>query len=50
MRFAWTDDFGFTEMYAQEESPRVIAAVRDVVRAVRSGRPLAEPVAASDAE
>jgi aspartyl-tRNA(Asn)/glutamyl-tRNA(Gln) amidotransferase subunit A len=28
MRFAWTDDFGFTEMYAQEESPRVIAAVR----------------------
>jgi Asp-tRNA(Asn)/Glu-tRNA(Gln) amidotransferase A subunit family amidase len=28
MRFAWTDDFGFTEMYAQAESPRVIAAVR----------------------
>ena len=29
MRFAWTDDYGFTDMYAQEESPRVIAAVRD---------------------
>jgi aspartyl-tRNA(Asn)/glutamyl-tRNA(Gln) amidotransferase subunit A len=29
MRLAWTDDFGFTEMYAQEESPRVIKAVRD---------------------
>jgi pimeloyl-ACP methyl ester carboxylesterase len=28
----------------------VIEAVRDVVRAARSGRPLAEPVAASDAE
>jgi Asp-tRNA(Asn)/Glu-tRNA(Gln) amidotransferase A subunit family amidase len=28
MRFAWTDDFGFTEMYAQAESSRVIAAVR----------------------
>jgi hypothetical protein len=28
----------------------VITAVRDVVRAARSGGPLAEPVAASDAE
>ena len=32
MRFAWTDDFGFTEMYAQAESPRVIAAVREAPR------------------
>jgi aspartyl-tRNA(Asn)/glutamyl-tRNA(Gln) amidotransferase subunit A len=32
MRFAWTDDFGFTDMYAQEESPRVIAAVRDAAQ------------------
>lgn len=28
MRFAWTDDFGFTERYAAEESPEVIALVR----------------------
>jgi aspartyl-tRNA(Asn)/glutamyl-tRNA(Gln) amidotransferase subunit A len=32
MRLAWTDDYGFTEMYAQEESPRVIAAVREAAR------------------
>ncbi len=32
MRFAWTDDFGFTDMYAMEESPRVIAAVREAAR------------------
>jgi Asp-tRNA(Asn)/Glu-tRNA(Gln) amidotransferase A subunit family amidase len=29
LRLAWTDDYGFTDMYAQEESPRIIAAVRD---------------------
>lgn len=28
MRFAWTDDFGYASMYAMEESPRVIAAIR----------------------
>ena len=28
MRFAWTDDYGFTGMYAQDESARVIDAVR----------------------
>jgi amidase/aspartyl-tRNA(Asn)/glutamyl-tRNA(Gln) amidotransferase subunit A len=32
MRFAWTDDYGFTEMYAQEESPRVIATVRQAAQ------------------
>jgi aspartyl-tRNA(Asn)/glutamyl-tRNA(Gln) amidotransferase subunit A len=32
MRFAWTDDFGFTDVYALEESPRVIAAVRDAAQ------------------
>jgi aspartyl-tRNA(Asn)/glutamyl-tRNA(Gln) amidotransferase subunit A len=29
LRFAWTDDYGFTEQYAQEESPRVIAHGRE---------------------
>ena len=29
MRLAWTDDYGFTAMYAQEESARVIGAVRE---------------------
>lgn len=28
MTFAWTDDYGFTSMYAFEESPRIIEAVR----------------------
>jgi aspartyl-tRNA(Asn)/glutamyl-tRNA(Gln) amidotransferase subunit A len=29
MRLAWTDDYGFASMYAFEESPRVIAAIRE---------------------
>ncbi len=28
MRFAWTDDFGYADMYVLEESPRVIEHVR----------------------
>jgi Asp-tRNA(Asn)/Glu-tRNA(Gln) amidotransferase A subunit family amidase len=28
MRFAWTDDWGYAKAYALEESPRVIAAIR----------------------
>ena len=28
-RLAWTDDYGFAGMYAFDESPRVIAAVRE---------------------
>ncbi len=32
MRFAWSDDLGFASMYAQEESPRVIAAIRAAAR------------------
>jgi aspartyl-tRNA(Asn)/glutamyl-tRNA(Gln) amidotransferase subunit A len=29
MRFAWTDDLGFASIYALEESPRVITAIRE---------------------
>jgi aspartyl-tRNA(Asn)/glutamyl-tRNA(Gln) amidotransferase subunit A len=31
-RLGWTDDYGYTSMYAFEESPRVIAAVRDAAK------------------
>jgi Asp-tRNA(Asn)/Glu-tRNA(Gln) amidotransferase A subunit family amidase len=43
MRFAWTDDFGFTEMYAQAESPRVIEAARDAARKLTGIRATVEP-------
>ena len=43
MRLAWTDDFGFTEMYALEESPRVIAAVRDAAMKFTSLGAAVEP-------
>jgi aspartyl-tRNA(Asn)/glutamyl-tRNA(Gln) amidotransferase subunit A len=37
VRLAWTDDYGFAGMYAFDESPRVIAAVRGAAfAAVRS--------------
>jgi aspartyl-tRNA(Asn)/glutamyl-tRNA(Gln) amidotransferase subunit A len=36
MRFAWTDDFGFASMYALEESPRVIAAIREAAQGFTS--------------
>jgi Asp-tRNA(Asn)/Glu-tRNA(Gln) amidotransferase A subunit family amidase len=29
MRFAWSDDLGFASIYAMEESPRVISAIRE---------------------
>ena len=32
LRLGWTDDFGYASMYAFEESPRVIAAVRDAAK------------------
>jgi aspartyl-tRNA(Asn)/glutamyl-tRNA(Gln) amidotransferase subunit A len=32
LRLGWTDDYGFTSKYAFEESPRVIAAVRDAAK------------------
>jgi Asp-tRNA(Asn)/Glu-tRNA(Gln) amidotransferase A subunit family amidase len=43
MRFAWTDDFGFASMYALEESPRVIAAVRDAAHGFSSLGATVEP-------
>lgn len=35
MRLAWTDDYGFASMYAFEESPRVIAAVRSAAMGLK---------------
>jgi Asp-tRNA(Asn)/Glu-tRNA(Gln) amidotransferase A subunit family amidase len=32
MRFAWSDDLGYASIYAQEESPRVIAAIREAAK------------------
>ena len=32
MRFAWSDDLGYASIYAQEESPRVIAAIREAAQ------------------
>jgi aspartyl-tRNA(Asn)/glutamyl-tRNA(Gln) amidotransferase subunit A len=32
MRFAWTDDFGYASAYALQESPRVIAAIREAAK------------------
>jgi Asp-tRNA(Asn)/Glu-tRNA(Gln) amidotransferase A subunit family amidase len=32
MRFAWSDDMGYASIYAQEESPRVIAAIREAAQ------------------
>jgi Asp-tRNA(Asn)/Glu-tRNA(Gln) amidotransferase A subunit family amidase len=36
LRFAWTDDFGFASMYALEESPRVIAKIREAAYGLTS--------------
>jgi amidase/aspartyl-tRNA(Asn)/glutamyl-tRNA(Gln) amidotransferase subunit A len=36
MRLAWTDDYGFTGMYAFDESARVIAAVRQAAQGFRT--------------
>ena len=36
LRLAWTDDYGFTDIYAVGESPRVIAAGREAAMGLRS--------------
>jgi len=36
MRFAWTDDFGFASMYAQDISPRVIGTVREAALSLKT--------------
>ncbi|MGD9797918.1 MAG: amidase [Acidimicrobiia bacterium] len=43
MRLAWTDDYGFASMYAFDESPRVIAAVRDAARGLTALGATLEP-------
>jgi aspartyl-tRNA(Asn)/glutamyl-tRNA(Gln) amidotransferase subunit A len=43
MRFAWTDDFGFASMYALDESPRVIAAIREAAQGFASIGAAVEP-------
>jgi aspartyl-tRNA(Asn)/glutamyl-tRNA(Gln) amidotransferase subunit A len=35
-RLAWTDDFGYTDMYALDESPRVIAHARRAAEGLRA--------------
>lgn len=36
LRLAWTDDYGFASLYAFEESPRAIAAVRAAAMGLKS--------------
>ena len=36
LRVAWTDDYGFASAYAVEQTPRVIAAVRDSAQRIPS--------------
>jgi aspartyl-tRNA(Asn)/glutamyl-tRNA(Gln) amidotransferase subunit A len=43
MRFAWTDDYGFTDVYAQEESPRVIATAREAAQGLSTLGATVEP-------
>jgi aspartyl-tRNA(Asn)/glutamyl-tRNA(Gln) amidotransferase subunit A len=43
MRFAWSDDLGYASIYAQEESPRVIAAIREAALGFRSLGASVEP-------
>jgi aspartyl-tRNA(Asn)/glutamyl-tRNA(Gln) amidotransferase subunit A len=43
MRFAWTDDYGFTKMYSFGESTRLIADVREAAMGFRSLGAIVEP-------
>jgi Asp-tRNA(Asn)/Glu-tRNA(Gln) amidotransferase A subunit family amidase len=45
LRFAWSDDFGYASMYALEESPRVIAAIRRAAGGFSSLGATVDPVA-----
>jgi Asp-tRNA(Asn)/Glu-tRNA(Gln) amidotransferase A subunit family amidase len=36
LRLAWTDDYGFTDIYGVQESPSVIAAARDAAFGLRT--------------
>jgi aspartyl-tRNA(Asn)/glutamyl-tRNA(Gln) amidotransferase subunit A len=43
LRLAWTDDYGFTDIYAREESPRVIALAREAAYGLRALGASVEP-------
>ncbi len=45
MRLAWTDDFGFADMYALGETPRVIETVRKAALSLAGQGASVEPVA-----
>jgi Asp-tRNA(Asn)/Glu-tRNA(Gln) amidotransferase A subunit family amidase len=42
-KFSWTDDFGFASVYASEDSPRVIAHVREAAKGFLSLGASVEP-------
>jgi len=44
-RFAWTDDFGFASVYASDDSPRVIAHIREAAAGLASLGATVEPTA-----
>ena len=44
LRLGWTDDYGFAQMYAQDESPRVIETVRRAAGGFASLGATVEPV------
>jgi aspartyl-tRNA(Asn)/glutamyl-tRNA(Gln) amidotransferase subunit A len=44
MSFAWSDDLGYAQIYAQEDSARVVSAVREAARRLESLGAKVEPV------
>lgn len=44
LRLGWTDDYGFTEMYAREESPQLIALARNAAFGLKALGATIEPV------